>query len=165
MIKKAVGFLLIILVLFVSGCSKIFYEPEIRAGHHISALSLHNDFLYFGAGYCLYELNTQNQNIREILCKDKWLFQRPAVDENQAYMQVKNSITEERFFIAVNLQSGTPAWQVQDKSKDAYFKGIRQDTYLIEDMVVTARGDGIDVFDTQSGKQIWTLKNNHVEVI
>ena len=164
MVKKIFARLsVLILVLSISGCSVLFPEPQIITIRHVSNLTLHNSFLYFGAGYCLYELNVRNQDLREILCEDEWLFQRPAIDETRAYAQVMNSITGKRYFVAVELQSGALVWQVQEKSRQPYFPGLRQDTFLMGNMVVTARRDGIDVFGVDTGKRIWDLSDNYMD--
>ena len=70
--------------ILVLGCTTA--PPRVsQTVHHISQLALHEEQLFFGAGYCLYRLDVESRELDAILCTEDWTFQRPAVDGECAY--------------------------------------------------------------------------------
>lgn len=138
--------------------------PTALSEHHISRLTLYGSDLYFGAGYCLYRLDTQDQTLYEIVCRRDWTFQRPAIDGERAYAQVLTSLEGKQFFVAVDLSTGATVWRVNEGwPPDAFFGGTKQYTFLINGRVVTAQREGVDVFNTQSGHRMWHSGHNWMD--
>jgi outer membrane protein assembly factor BamB len=135
-------------------------------GHHISGLTLHNGDLYFGAGYCLYHLDTQSRDLDEILCTDAWTFQRPAIDDQKAYVQVVTSPEGAHFFVSVDLATGATDWYVDHLGTP--FRRMKDHVYLVDDRVVIVWSEvgeqRVCAFDSQSGQQAWCTEPNYLQL-
>jgi outer membrane protein assembly factor BamB len=135
-------------------------------GRHISRLTLHDGDLYFGAGYCLYHLDTQNQVLDEILCADDWTFHRPAIDGQKAYAQVVTPVEGAHFFVSVDLATGSIVWQVDHSGTP--FRSIKDHVFLVDDHVVMVRSEvqeqRVCAFNVQSGQQEWCTEPNYFQL-
>ncbi|MCP4604338.1 MAG: PQQ-binding-like beta-propeller repeat protein [Proteobacteria bacterium] len=152
---RRIAFLVIPTLYLLTMACNLAPPPAPVMGSHTSALTLYGKDLYFGAGYCLYRLDTENQVLGEIICVENWTFQRPAIDGKRAYVQVLTSPEEGRFFVAVDLESGTVVWRVDETMYAGADRYAKQYISLINDQVVTLRDRGVDVFDTETGTRIW----------
>jgi len=142
--------------------------PALLSGHHVSELTLHKGYLYFGAGYCLYKLDPWSQQVEEVTCQSDWLFQRPATDGMQAYAQILTSPGEEGFFVAVDLSTGGVVWSFGEEGwpfPRAFYPSVRQYTFLVNDLVVTAREEWIEAFDAQRGYRTWSSGHNRANTL
>jgi outer membrane protein assembly factor BamB len=161
--KKRVWICLAVLGSIVQACGWYPLDDRREAKEssylHISGLALYDGGIYFGGGYCLYRLDIADQSVDAINCSENWTFQRPAVDGERAYAQVLTQPEEERIFTALDLSTGEIVWRVDERSRYAYFKNVRQFTVLWDALIFTARKDGILAYDSSSGDQIWSTEH------
>jgi outer membrane protein assembly factor BamB len=162
--KNHLALALLMLLTVACGSLPTFPTPIRATGRHVSGLTLYNGDLYFGAGYCLYHLDTQSKALNEILCTSDWTFQRPAVNAEKAYVQVITGLEGAHFFACIDLAAGTIDWRSTD------FLGIpdrsmKDYTFLANDQVITIQSEmqeqRICAFDTGSGEQKWCTEPNY----
>jgi outer membrane protein assembly factor BamB len=133
------------------GCCKLWSRAvfEERTIQHISDLTSYGQNIYFGAGNCLYCLDTQDQTLRELECIGGRSFGGPAVDGENAYAQ------QDEFLVAVDLSAQQTSWRVNESQFGHQdFLHHRNHIYLINNKIISTRTEGTLVYDTL-GKLMW----------
>jgi outer membrane protein assembly factor BamB len=130
-------------------CGRLYFELffERKTSCHISGLTPYGQSIYFGAGGCLYRLDTQDRALEKLECTGT--FGRPAVDGKRVYAQV------DELLVAVDLSTGKTSWRV-DESQYGYIGSAHEGgfTSVAQDRIITMREKGIHVYDT-SGHILW----------
>lgn len=131
-----------------------------KEGDHISGLSLQDSYLYFGAGYCLYRLNINNQVLDRLACPDERLVFRPIYDGTYIY-----SSLDFLQVIAFNMSSGQIVWKFDSPGDDvyAYRYGLKDHTTLVNGRLYAVGHDWLYALDAQTGKSLWGKRNNYMD--
>lgn len=154
--------LLTLVVLGVIGCPVAYFLTAYtkRTSHYISELTLDGQNIYFGAGHCLYCLDTQDQTLRELQCKKGSTFGQPAVDGERVYAQVG------QFLVAVDLSTQEMVWRTDQSGEPGYeYGGSSRIHYpgsalLVEGIVITNLRQGLQFYDARSGDLLWHTEPN-----
>lgn len=148
----------LILTIF-SGCISLLNAPpkSKTSSHHISRLTVTDGFLYFGAGYCFYQLDITTQTLNEIICTPDWLFQQPTIYGQHAYSQVRVAPGLGAIYVAVNLSSGDVLWS---QRRTSGYVPPTDKLYVANDIVYTTQKEGIVARDAETGEVIWQTNHN-----
>jgi len=133
-----------------------------RTSSYISELTLNGQGIYFGAGHCLYSLDTRDHALHELQCEKGSTFGQPAVGEGRAYAQVG------QFLVAVDLSNHEIVWRVDQSGEPGYEYDSEQlhhpgATLLAEDIVITRRRWGLQFYNAQTGNLLWRTEPNRMQ--
>ena len=148
----------IMLTIFV-GClpkSDVPTKPKIN-GYHTSQITVADDTLYFGAGYCLYSLDLTTRVLDEIICTSDWLFQQLTINGQYAYTQILVAPGLGPVYVALNLSTGDIVWAKEPTT------GYAQSTdkiSVMNDIVYITQTDRIVARDSKTGEIIWQTDHN-----
>jgi len=173
MVQKLLVRLVIVLVLISCGPESL-TDGYMVTNYHISDFEWHENQLYFGAGYCLYQLNPETQQLQTIRCADdkSRVFGRPIIDGDRIYSHsdiVSPTITEDT--------NQLEAWHIKSKERfwatpqDRYkFSSFKDKTILLDNIIYMAEHDRIQALDSKTGKEVWsvtpgTLVGQHIPFI
>lgn len=144
--------ILIISVLLLSGRPPANAEEYTKTGYHISNFRWHNNHLYFGAGYCLYQLNPRTQGLHTIRCaenKDR-IFGRPIVDDQHIFSHIHVVapviVNHYHYLEALDATTSNSLWRYNERWYD------RDYIFLAEGLVYTVGHSNIRAIDASSGR-------------
>lgn len=156
MIKKRVVTALVLgaaALSVVAGCwlAYFFVEFPKQTGHHISELTVNAASVYFGAGNCLYQFDTETGALDQLHCERSRTFGKPAVDEERIYARGGQYCT------AVDLLTHEVVWRADQSDRyeatyDFHYPGA---TVLADNTVITAGRKGIQAYEAELGTPRW----------
>jgi outer membrane protein assembly factor BamB len=165
MLRRFTYALSLALLLTTSGClsSGFPFKREIREGKNISNFTIDGNFLYFGAGYQLYRLNTSSLSIESIYTTDRIRVEQPIVRDGVAYFGGSTYFDrlghygEKQGFFALDLQSHKIRWKFP-LGADGYGTF---GTYpvLANDKILVCARQHLHCLDRDSGRELWKLDN------
>ena len=141
---------------------RMIFPPKQLVDHHISQFHESETNLYFGAGYCLYKLETNVFDMKEIVCVDGWTFQRPILNSGKIYSQVITEPDEDAFLVALDVRTGDIIWQYEQiAGQSGPWRNIRDNLAIRENQIVAANRKEIHSIDIDTGKTMWHQTDNY----
>lgn len=143
--------------------------PQIGKESYFSQLTLYEDHLYFGAGYCLYQLEIETQQLRKIKCTENDLFQKPEIDQDRAYVQIVTNPQRSKGLLALRLSDGTVEWRRDENDSKPYSNFMQYDLFVIDNKVIMGQYTDSGVarlyaLDQKSGSEIWSSQPHDIHV-
>ena len=129
-------------------------------GNHISNLRLIGTKLYFGAGYCLYQLDVQTQALQEIICTSDWTFNKPNLQADRIYTSVHTYPDGKEVFSTIDMTSQSIVWDYEIRSRYGHWRYLNDYTSLVDNHILLVNRDGIYGFNINSGELVWSSDHN-----
>ncbi len=153
--------------LFVGIFAEVLMNEPPATGHFISEFVPNGDALYFGAGQRLYRLNTLDNSLDQIVCREGWLFGRPAVTEAGVVVQLEQNFRGTEIIGLVNPQTSSFTWEVTGT------QGIvrnSDETFAVSGRAVVgywgkSEMAGLESYDLTTGRLLWKTEPDELPLI
>ncbi len=144
-------------------CACSFVVPSLppvslTTGYHISEMTLYENSIYFSAGYCVYKMDIESNEMEKILCDNGTTFNQPHVKDSMIIIGSKNYLGDGCKLSLINAQQNAFVWKIEQKDISGYF--TKNTVFAISDTVVSLNEDDQDKshlygYDLATGRQLW----------